>query len=215
VSIRILLADDHALLRDGLRSILARERDVEVVGEAADGRAAVDQARKLAPDVVVMDVGMADLNGIEATRKIRSASPSTRVLALSTHSDRRYVAGMLDAGASGYVVKVSAYDELIRAVRAVVSGRVYLSPAVANRPGAVRKDAARPEGPAATLAPREREVLQLIAEGHRTPEIARRLRISAHTVETHRRNIMQKLDIHSVADLTRYAIREGITPSDS
>jgi DNA-binding NarL/FixJ family response regulator len=215
LSIRILLADDHALLRDGLRSILARERDVEVVGEAADGRAAVDQARKLAPDVVVMDVGMADLNGIEATRRIRSASPNTRVLALSTHSDRRYVAGMLDAGASGYVVKVSAYDELIRAVRAVVSGRVYLSPAVADRAGETRKDASRPEGPAAGLAPREREVLQLIAEGHRTPEIARRLRISAHTVETHRRNIMQKLDIHSVADLTRYAIREGITPSDS
>jgi DNA-binding NarL/FixJ family response regulator len=209
VSLRILLVDDHAMLREGLRSILAREPGVEVVGEAADGRAALDAVRALAPDVVVMDVGMADLNGIEATRRIRAESPSTRVIALSTHSDRRYVAGMLEAGARGYVAKVSAYDELRQAVRAVAAGRVYLSPRLA--------DAGVPAPRVSTtisLAPREREVLQLIAEGHSSPEIAGRLHISGHTVETHRRNIMQKLGLHSVAELTRYAIREGITSLD-
>lgn len=214
MSIRILLVDDHAMLREGLRAILARERDVEVVGEASDGRTAVAQARALAPDVVVMDVGMSDLNGIEATRQIRAENPNARVLALSTHSDRRYVAGMLEAGASGYVVKVSAYDELRHAVRAVAAGRVYLSPPIAEQVGAAHARAAGAGASTAALGPREREVLQLVAEGCSSPEIARRLHISAHTVDTHRRNIMQKLGIHNVAELTRYAIREGITHLD-
>jgi two-component system NarL family response regulator len=215
VSIRILLVDDHAMLREGLRSILAQERDVEVVGEAADGRTALAQARALAPDVVVMDVGMSDLNGIDATRLIRSENPKIRVIALSTHSDRRYVAGMLEAGASGYVAKVSAYDELRQAVREVAAGRVYLSPRLADAGAGAEAGVPAPGASASMpLAPREREVLQLIAEGHSSPEIARRLHISGHTVETHRRNIMQKLDLHSVAELTRYAIREGITHLD-
>ena len=214
MSIRILLADDHAMLREGLRSILSKERDVEVVGEAADGRSAVELARKLAPDVVVMDVGMEGLNGIEATRQIRALGPKTRVIALSTHSDRRYVIGMLEAGAAGYLVKVSAYDELRQAVRAVASGRTYLSPQIAEHVVGDRVAGSPAGASKALLGAREREVLQLIAEGHRSPEIARRLHISEYTVETHRRNIMQKLDLHSVAELTRYAIREGITHLD-
>jgi two-component system NarL family response regulator len=213
VTLRILLVDDHAMLREGLRSILRAESDVEVVGEAADGNSAIELARTLAPDIVVMDVGMPDLNGMEATRRIRAGSPGTRVIALSTHSDRRYVLGMLEAGAAGYVVKVSAYDELRQAVRTVAGGRVYLSPQIADVVLAAHV-ATSPTGAAKLLGSREREVLQLIAEGHRSPEIARRLHISAHTVETHRRNLMQKLGLHSVADLTRYAIREGITQAD-
>jgi DNA-binding NarL/FixJ family response regulator len=214
VSIRILLVDDHAMLRDGLRSVLTQEGDVEVVGEAADGRTAVELARTLAPDVVVMDVGMTDLNGIEAARRLRSESPKSRVIALSTHSDRRYVLGMLEAGAVGYIVKVSAYDELRQAVRAVASGQTYLSPQIADLVVGARVARSAAGTAKAPLAPREREVLQLIAEGHSSRDVARRLHISAQTVETHRRNIMQKLDLHSVADLTRYAIREGITPLD-
>jgi two-component system NarL family response regulator len=212
LTLRILLVDDHAMLREGLRSILRAESDVEVVGEAADGNSAVELAHTLAPDVVVMDVGMSGLNGMEATRRIRAGSPGARVIALSTHSDRRYVLGMLEAGAAGYVVKVSAYDELRQAVRTVASGRVYLSPQIADVVLTARV-ATSPTG-AAKLGSREREVLQLIAEGHRSPEIAQRLHISTHTVETHRRNLMQKLGLHSVADLTRYAIREGITQAD-
>jgi DNA-binding NarL/FixJ family response regulator len=214
VSIRILLVDDHAMLRDGLRSVLTQEGDVEVVGEAADGRTAVELARTLAPDVVVMDVGMTDLNGIEAARRLRSESPKSRVIALSTHSDRRYVLGMLEAGAVGYIVKVSAYDELRQAVRAVASGQTYLSPQIADLVVGARVARSAAGTAKAPLAPREREVLQLIAEGHSSREIARRLHISAQTVETHRRNIMQKLGLHNVAELTRYAIREGITLLD-
>lgn len=213
MSIRILLVDDHAMLRDGLRSILAREPDVEVVGEAADGRTAVEMACALAPDVVVMDIGMPDLNGIEATRQLQAKAPRSRVIALSTYSDRRYVLGMLEAGAAGYIAKASAYDELRQAVRAVASGRTYLSPRIAALVSK-RGTASSGQPSKSLLAPREREVIQLVAEGHSSLEIARRLHLSAHTVETHRRNIMQKLGLHSVAELTRYAIREGITSLD-
>ena len=216
MSIRILLADDHQMLRDGLRAVLASEADIEVVGEAADGRAAVEMARSLAPDAVVMDIGMAGLNGVEATRQIKAENPKVKVIALSTYSDKRYVLSMLEVGASGYVLKAAAVDEMCRAVRAVAEGKRYLSPDVAGVVVDARFRA--PDEPGASLSSilgsREREVLQLLAEGHSSPEIARRLHIAPSTVETHRRNIMRKLDVHSVAELTKYAIREGLTPLD-
>jgi DNA-binding NarL/FixJ family response regulator len=216
MSIRVLLADDHQMLRDGLRAVLAVENDIEVIGEAGDGQAAVEMAGRLVPDVVLMDIGMHGLNGVEATRRIKAENPNVKVIALSTYSDKRYVLSMLEAGASGYVLKAAAVDEMCRAVRAVAEGKRYLSPDVAGlvvdaRLGApAQSDASS----SSILGPREREVLQLLAEGHSSPAIARRLHIAPSTVETHRRNIMRKLDVHSVAELTKYAIREGLTPLD-
>lgn len=217
MSVRVLLVDDHTMLREGLRAVLAGERDVEVVGEAATGREALEKVRELAPDVVLMDVTMHDLNGVEATRQIRRESPRTRVVALSTHGDKRYVLGMLDAGAVGYVLKVSAYDELRRAIRTAVAGKVYLSPEIADVVVAARRARGEFQEPSGldVLGAREREVLQLLAEGHTSGEIAQRLGVSTSTVETHRRNIMRKLDLHSVAELTKFAIREGLTPLDA
>ena len=211
--IRVLLVDDHELMREGLRSILEREKDVEVVGEAASGRAAVELARTLEPDVVVMDVAMKDSNGIEATRQLRSAWPDLKVIALSSHSDSRYVNAMLDAGACGYVLKANAYDDLRRALVAAQQGKSYLCPDVTESVvgSSLRKPGGDPERSHASLSPREKEVLQLLAEGLSSPEIAQRLFIATTTVETHRRNVMRKLRIHSVADLTKYAIREGLT----
>ena len=216
MSIRVLLADDHQMLRDGLRAVLALEEDIEVVGEANDGHAAVEMAGRLVPDVVLMDIGMYGLNGVEATRRIKAENPNVKVIALSTYSDKRYVLSMLEAGASGYVLKAAAVDEMCRAVRAVAEGKRYLSPDVAGVVVDARFQApAEPDAPlSSTLGSREREVLQLLAEGHSSPEIARRLHIAASTVETHRRNIMRKLDVHSVAELTKYAIREGLTSLD-
>lgn len=214
MSIRVVLVDDHAMLRDGLRAVLEGEPDVEVVGEASTGREALERVRELAPDVVVMDVAMRDLNGVEATRQIRRESPRTRVVGLSTHGDKRYVLGMLDAGASGYVLKVSAYDELRRAIQATSGGKVYLSSEIAGVVLESRGAAVEPEEASglAALGPREREVLQLLAEGHTSGEIASHLHVSTSTVETHRRNIMRKLNLHSVAELTKFAVREGLTP---
>jgi len=211
--IRVLLVDDHELMREGLRSILERESDVEVVGEAASGRLAVELARTLEPDVVVMDVAMKDSNGIEATRQLRAASPDVKVIALSSHSDSRYVSAMLDAGACGYVLKANAYDDLRRALGAAQQGKSYLCPDVTqNVVGASLGKQGREADPShALLSPREKEVLQLLAEGRSSPEIGLRLFIATTTVETHRRNVMRKLGIHSVADLTKYAIREGLT----
>jgi two-component system NarL family response regulator len=216
MSIRVLLADDHQMLRDGLRAVLALEDDVEVVGEANDGHSAVEMAGRLAPDVVLMDIGMSGLNGVDATRRIKAEHPNVNVIALSTYSDKRYVLSMLEVGASGYVLKAAAVDEMCRAVRAVAEGKRYLSPEVAGVVVDARFQApAEPDAPLpSTLGPREREVLQLLAEGHSSPEIARRLHIAASTVETHRRNIMRKLNVHSVAELTKYAIREGLTSLD-
>ncbi len=212
-SMRVILADDHEMMRAGLRSLLQGEADVEIVAEAADGRTAVELAARLSPDVVVMDVQMPDLNGIEATRQIRAGGDGPRVIALSAHSDRRFAAEMLRAGASGYVLKDAAFDDLTAALRAVVARKAYLSPGVA---GAVLDEYVRGEGPSpsaafAKLSPREREVLQLMAEGRATKEVASDLHVSPKTVETHRRNIMEKLDLHSVAELTKYAVREGLT----
>jgi two-component system NarL family response regulator len=213
MTLRVVLVDDHELMREGLRSILEREDDVEVVGEAASGRAALELAQTLAPDVVVMDVAMQDQNGIEATRQIRAACPAVKVLALSSHSDARYVAAMLEAGACGYVLKANAYDDLRRALDAARHGRSYLCADVTDAVvSASRHGAGAPAAASRVpLSGREREVLQLLAEGLSSPEISQRLFVATSTVETHRRNIMRKLAIHNVADLTKYAIREGLT----
>ena len=216
MSIRVLLADDHQMLRDSLRLMLESEDYLEVVGEAGDGRTAVTMARTLVPDVVVMDITMPDLNGVEATHQIKAENSTVKVIALSRHSDRRYVMRMLESGASGYVIKAAAYDELRRAILVVSQGKSYLSPDIT---GIVLDAQFRPSSEAgtpkhATLGPREREIVQLLAEGHTSPQIAQRLHISARTVETHRRNIMKKLGLHSVAELTKYAILEGLTPLD-
>lgn len=210
---RILLVDDHALMREGLRAILTSDPDVEVVGEASDGREALEMVSRLQPDIVVMDIGMPHLNGFEATRQIGTFSSATRVIALSTHNDKRYVLAMLEAGARGYVVKSSVGDELRRAIQTVQRNQIFLSPEVA---GVVVESYLGRDYPeegigAALLGSREREVLQLLAEGKSSPEIAAVMHISVSTVETHRRNIMRKLDIHSVAELTKFAIREGLT----
>jgi DNA-binding NarL/FixJ family response regulator len=213
MKIRLILADDHRIMREGLRALVEQLPCMEVIGEAADGRATVAMAKDLLPEVVVMDIGLPDLNGIEATRQITSQNPGIKVIALSMHSDGRYVIEMLKAGASGYLLKDSAFEELARAIRAVSAGKIYLSPAVA---GAVVKDyLGRHPGVQPVLSPsltaREREVLQLVAEGKSTKEIAGQLRISPKTADTHRQQVMKKLGLHTVAELTKYAVRQGLT----
>lgn len=208
---RILLVDDHELMREGLRSILEGEEGVEIVGEASNGREAVSLSRTLEPDVVVMDVGMKDLNGIDATRQIRGEFPEIEVVALSSHSDSRYVSAILEAGACAYVLKANAYADLRKALQAARQGKSYLCAEVTK--GVVDASLHGPGsgvGPS-VLSDREREVLQLLAEGLTSPGIGKRLFIATSTVETHRRSIMRKLAIHSVADLTKWAIREGLT----
>jgi len=210
---RVLLADDHKIMREGLRSLLAATPGVEVVGEAGDGRTAVQLVLKLMPDVVVMDIGMPDLNGVDATRQIKTRAPRTKVIALSLHSDERFIAGMFKAGASGYLLKDGAFEELAHAIRTVAAGHTYLCPRIART---VVKDYLRDAQTAAdsgghALSDREREVLQLIAEGRNTKEIAGRLDVSVKTIETHRTRIMERLGVHSVAELTKYAVREGLT----
>ena len=214
MSIRVLIADDHKIMLAGLRSLLEKQTDFDVVGEADNGRKAVQMAKEIKPDVVVMDVSMPDLNGIEATKQIIESLPGTRVVALSMHSDKRFVMGMLRAGASGYLLKDCASQELANAIVQVAGGKKYLSPEIT---GVVIDDfllGGASEGVAAAtspLSPREREVLQLIAEGWSTKQIASHLYVSIKTIETHRRQIMKKLDLHAIADLTKYAIREGLT----
>ena len=211
---RVLLVDDHRIVRDGLRNLLTREPWVEVVGEAADGLTAVDAALRLHPDLVIMDLTLPGLNGFETTRRIAVALPRTRVVILSMHSDHRFVEEAFAAGAAGFVVKEAAFDELVTAVREVLAGRCYLSGRAEVSFGPTAPQARRRvlRDP---LTPRERSVLRLIAEGHGTRRVAELLTISVKTVETHRRNIMEKLGLHNVAELTKYAVREGLTSLES
>ena len=200
-------------MREGLRSLLEKEPDIELVGEAEDGRSTLELANRLKPQVVVMDIRMPDLNGIDATRKLLEKLPSVKVLALSMHTDQRFIEGMLRAGATGYLPKDCASEELVRAIRTVLSNQTYLSPSIAD---VVRRDYLSQRRGADisvsyVLTEREREVLQLMAEGKNTKEIASRLQVSVKTIETFRQHIMQKLNLYSLAELTKYAIREGLT----
>jgi DNA-binding NarL/FixJ family response regulator len=214
MAIRILLAEDHKIVREGLRFILAMEQDIDVIAEAGNGRMAVQLAMEVEPDVAVIDIAMPEMNGIEATRRILCEKPEIKVLALSMHSARRFVAEALSAGAKGYLLKDCPSEELVRAIRTVAANETYLSPKVADL---IVKDYMKrlPDSQLTActlLSNREREVLQLIAEGHSTKEIAFTLEVSIKTIETHRLQIMKKLNLHSVAELTRFAIREGLTP---
>ena len=217
MSIKILLADDHQIMRDGLRSLIAKQLGMEVVAEADNGRAALKLARKLQPDVIVMDINMPDLNGIEATRHITAELPDTKIVAFSMHTDHQFVAGALKAGVSGYLQKDSAFEELALAIRTVADNQIFLSPKIT---GDVVKDYVgklleEESDLLALLSVREREVIQLYAEGHTTKHIAERLNLSVKTVETHRRKIMEKLDIYTIAGLTKFAVRKGLTPLDT
>ena len=200
-------------MREGLRTLIEKQPDMEVVAEAENGRMAVQLARKLFPEVVVMDIGMPDLNGIEATRQILADNPKVKVIALSMHSAKRFVVEMLRAGSSGYLLKDCAFEELASAIRTVIDNQIYVSPGITDM---VIKDYVHKLSKAefsvvSILTPREREVLQLLAEGKTTKQIAAILKVSVKTIETYRQKIMDKLNLHSVAELTKYAIREGIT----
>ena len=210
---RILLADDHKIMREGLRALIEKHSQFEIVGQAEDGRTTVKLAQELMPDIVIMDIGMPDLNGIEATRRIKAIVPKTRIIALSMYYDKRFVSGMLGAGASGYLRKDCALDELVTAIQVVAKNGTYLSPRVAG--AGVKKYvnhlSKSSRADFARLTDRQREVLQSLSEGKNTKQIASALKISVKTVETHILNIKEKLDIRSTAELTRYAIREGLT----
>ena len=213
MSIRVIIADDHRIVRQGLRSLLEKEPDMEVVAEAENGRTTLNLARELKPDVIVMDLIMPDLNGIEATRRILTEAPGVKVLALSMHSDKRFVTRALNAGASGYLLKDCAFEEMVQAIRVVATNRSYLSPEIAH----IVVEDYRSHLPvtdltvSSALTSREREVLQLIAEGKTMKEVASVLNVSVKTAETHRQQIMNKLNTRSVAELTKYAVREGLT----
>jgi DNA-binding NarL/FixJ family response regulator len=214
--VHVLLADDHAIFREGLRMLLSLEKDLDVIGEADNGADTVRLAKWLKPDVVVMDIGMPNLNGIEATREILETAPDVRVLGLSAHKDRRFVMGMLGAGAKGYLLKDCAGEELVRAIRDVMGDRIYVSSQIS---GVVVGDYVRQvqssgEPSLLSLTAREREVMRLLALGRHNKQIAASLGLSEKTVETHRQHMMEKLGLHSIADLTRFAIREGLVSSE-
>ncbi len=213
MSIKILLADDHKIVREGVRVLLEKQPGMEVIAEAEDGRKALRLAQEKRPDVVIMDLTMPGLNGIEATRQITAIMPEVKVLVLSMHSDRRFVRSGLQAGASGFLLKDCDGEHLVRAIKAVTANQTYLCPRVS---GVVVEDYVHGFSPSdASISPRlsgrEREVLQLIAEGWSTKEIALHLHVSVKTVEAHRGNIMEKLSVRSIAELTKYAVREGLT----
>jgi two-component system response regulator NreC len=205
--VTILLADDHTIVRQGLKLILSAHEDLQVVGEAANGREAVELAAKLRPDIVLMDVQMPELNGIEATKKMVAANPRIRILALSMHKESVYVREILRAGARGYILKDAIDTELLTAVRSVANGDGYISPAVAGALDDQAKDANDPVG---LLSTREREVLLLIADGKTNKEIATKLNLSVYTVDSHRGKIMEKLNLHSAGELVRFAMKNGL-----
>ncbi len=212
--IKVLIADDHQIVRDGLRALLEKEPDLEVIATVEDGRSTVKMVEALQPDVVIMDVTMPELNGIESTRQITHDFPGVKVIALSMHDDRRFVINMLKAGASGYLIKDCAFKELTKAIHVVVKkGKVYLSPEISDI--VVNNYVTGPAGPEsliyAVLTPREREVLQLVCEGKTSGQIASSLFVSVKTVECHRSQLMHKLKINTLADLVKYAIQEGLT----
>jgi DNA-binding NarL/FixJ family response regulator len=212
--IKIIIADDHKIMREGLKCLLDRLSNVKTIGEADNGRMALELAIKLNPDVIVMDVSMPDLNGIEATRQIKKELSSTKVIGLSMHSDKRFVKEMLMAGASGYLLKHNAFEELEHAIHAAVANRVYLSPEITEvvvSDYIHKENNITEEADVDRLTHREKEILQLLAEGNTTKDISSHLNISIKTVETHRQNIMEKLNVHSIADLTKYALMTGLT----
>ncbi|MBI3194036.1 MAG: response regulator transcription factor [Ignavibacteriae bacterium] len=210
--INILLADDHAMMRDGLKSILENDLHMHVIAQAENGRNAVAMALLHKPDVIVMDITMPDLNGIEATRQILAEQPASKIIALSMHTEKHFITDMLEAGASAYILKQNAADELEHALNAILSNRIYISPRISD---IVIKDYVRrvqeQKEHSNPLTPKEREVLQLLAEGKASKEIAHILGSSVNTIETHRKHIMEKLKLYTIAELTKYAIREGLT----
>jgi DNA-binding NarL/FixJ family response regulator len=204
-------------MRDGLRSLIEKQNGMAVVGEAENGRIALRLTRTLQPDVIVMDINMPDLNGIDATRQILAELPSVKIVAFSMHSDRQFVAEMFKAGVSGYLLKDAAFDELAKAIRTVADNQTYLCPKVADTVIKDYREQLHAFDPSDSAVPtdREREIIQLLAEGNTTKQIAHRLNLSIKTIESHRRNIMEKLKIHSIAELTKFAIREGLTTLDT
>ena len=212
MSIKIILADDHAMLRHGLSRSFEQEKDIDVVGQAKDGHSTIELVGELLPDVVVMDIGMPDLNGIDTTHRITKDYPKVKVVGLSMHSSDKYIREMFRAGASGYLLKNCPFEELVEAIRTIVGGKTYISPSIGGM--IIKEYAGKPDKEKSVfsiLSQREREVLQLFADGKTTKQIARRLHISPKTVEAHRLRIMNKLDIDNIAQLTKYAIQEGLT----
>jgi DNA-binding NarL/FixJ family response regulator len=216
MSARVLLADDHRIFRDGLRPLMSRHEEFEVVAEAEDGLTALELCAEHKPDLAILDISMPGMNGIEVTCRLQRDFPDIRVIILSMHSDRRFVLEALKAGARGYALKDAGFDDLLKGARAVMAGQTFLSQEVSEQ--VIRDYVAvadgEPAGAFSVLSGREREVLQLLAEGQSTKEIAVRLNLSAKTVESHRKAVMDKLEIRSIAELTKYAIREGLTPLD-
>jgi DNA-binding NarL/FixJ family response regulator len=211
--IRVLITDDHAIVRDGICALLALTEDIEAVGEATNGREALDRVKKLAPDVVLMDIAMPLMDGLEATRRIHKESPHTKVIILTQYEDREYVLPVVEAGASGFVSKTAASSELTSAIRSVYRGDSFLSPSIARLLVEDYREMAkvgRSQDVSEQLTDREREILKLLAEGHSTRDIARMLVLSPKTVERHKTNLMGKLDIHNRLDLFKYALRKGI-----
>jgi DNA-binding NarL/FixJ family response regulator len=214
---KVLLAEDHVIVRDGLRTLIEEAPGMQVAAEAADGDSVVRLAKEIKPDVILMDVSLKGLDGIEATRRVKADASRVKVIALSMHSDRRHVAGMLKAGASGYLLKDCATDELISAIRSVTAGGSFLGTGIAEMMATdyTHRGRRSTSGNAfSILTNREREVLQLLAEGNSTRNTASKLCVSVKTIETHRQQIMRKLNVHSIAELTKYAVREGLTPLD-
>lgn len=216
MSISIVLVDDHRIVRSGLAALLRQEQEFEIVGEAEDGLGAVKAARQFQPDVLVVDLSMPGMNGVEAIRRIQSETPAVRCICLSVHNDSRMVLAVLDVGAAGYVLKDCSFDELALAIRQTMSNQIYLSPSLIGFVVEKYRDRNRSQASDSTgvLTMRERELVQLFAEGYTTNEIARRLSVSIKTIATHRQHIMQKLGIGGIAELTRYALREGLSSLD-